>query len=71
MSLGDVFDNNAYVNSPRTQFMNWCLMNNGAYDYAANVRGYTYAFATVLQQGNMAYKAALAALPVYANGKLT
>ena len=68
MSLGDMFDNNAYANSPRTQFLNWCLMSNGAFDYAANVRGYTYAFVTVLQQGNMTYKAALATLPVTANG---
>ncbi len=68
MSLGDIFDNNVYSNSPRTQFLNWCLMNNGAWDYAANLRGYTYAFATILQQGNMAYKFALATMPVVANG---
>jgi high affinity Mn2+ porin len=67
-SLGDFFDNNAYANSPRTQFMNWCLMSNGAYDYAANVRGYTYAFAAILQYGSMNYKAALTTLPVTANG---
>ena len=53
---------------PVHSFMNWCLMNNGAYDYAANVRGYTYAFITVLQKGNMSYKAALATLPTSANG---
>ena len=68
MSLGDIFDNNAYANSPRSQFMKWCLMNNGAWDYAANLRGYTDAFATVLQLGAMTYKAALAALPLVANG---
>lgn len=69
MSLGDIFDNNAYANSPRTQFLNWCLMSNGAWDYAANLRGYTYAFASVLQLGSMSYKAALATLPVVANGQ--
>src|SRR5438067_2356345 len=42
-SLGDFFDQNAVSNSPRTQFMNWSLMNTGAWDYAANVRGYTLA----------------------------
>ena len=68
MSLGDIFDNNAYASSPRTMFMNWCLMSNGAWDYAANLRGYTDAFAIVLQQGSMSYKVALAALPVVANG---
>jgi len=68
-SLGDIFDNNAYSNSPRTQFMNWCLMNNGAWDYAANLRGYTLGFAAILQKGNMSYRAALATLPVFANGE--
>jgi high affinity Mn2+ porin len=68
MSLGDIFDNNAYANSPRNQFMNWCLMNNGAWDYAANLRGYTYAAAAILQHGEMTYKAALATMPTVANG---
>ncbi len=68
LSLGDIFDNNPFANSPRTQFLNWCLMNNGAYDYSANVRGYTYAFAAVMQYGNVSYKAALATMPVVANG---
>ena len=68
LSLADIFDNNIYSNSPPTQFLNWCLMNNGAWDFAANLRGYTYAFATVLQKGNMDYKFALAAMPVTANG---
>lgn len=67
-SLGDVFDNNAFANSPRSQFMNWALMNNAAWDYAANLRGYTYAFATILQLGKWDYKAAFAALPKVANG---
>ncbi|MCW3122879.1 MAG: Carbohydrate-selective porin OprB [Flavipsychrobacter sp.] len=67
-SIGDLFDNNAYANSPRSQFMNWCLMSNGAFDYAANVRGYTYAFVPVLQLKNMTYKVGLATLPVTANG---
>lgn len=68
LSLTDLFDNNRYSNSPRTQFLNWALMNNGAWDFAANARGYTYSFATELQLGKMNYKVAAAALPVTANG---
>jgi len=67
-AMGDLFDNNAYANTPRTQFMNWALMNNGAWDFAANVRGYTYAFAAEVQKGSWNYKAALSALPKVANG---
>jgi len=67
-SLGDVFDQNAVSNSPRTQFMNWSLMNTGAWDYAANVRGYTFAAAAELSLNNWSYKIAAAALPEEANG---
>ena len=68
--LSDLFDNNAYSSGPRTSFLNWCLMSNGAWDYAANLRGYTLSFTSVLQWDNMTYKAALATLPVVANGEL-
>jgi high affinity Mn2+ porin len=41
MSVEDLFDDNAYSHDPRTQFLNWSIMYTGAYDYPANVRGYT------------------------------
>jgi len=66
--LADIFDNNQYASSPRSQFINWSFMNNAAWDYAANTRGYTYSIATIVQYGNMSYRAALAALPLVANG---
>jgi high affinity Mn2+ porin len=40
-SAKDIFDNNAYANDPRTQFMNWALMANEAWDYPADAIGYT------------------------------
>lgn len=42
LSVIDIFDGNAYNHDPRTQFMNWALMTHGAYDYAADARGYTW-----------------------------
>lgn len=68
-SMGDLFDNNEYSNSPRTQFMNWSLMNNGAWDYAANVRGYTYSLAAEFQKNDFTGKLSFATLPVEANGE--
>jgi high affinity Mn2+ porin len=38
----DLVDDNRYAHDPRTQFLNWALVYNGAWDYPANVRGYTY-----------------------------
>jgi high affinity Mn2+ porin len=40
-AVTDYFDNNTYSHDPRRQFMNWALMSNGAWDYPADVRGYT------------------------------
>lgn len=39
--VSDYFDQNTYSHDPRTQFMSWALMNNGAWDFPANTRGYT------------------------------
>lgn len=38
----DFFDLNSVANDSHTQFLNWTVVNNGAYDYAADTRGYTY-----------------------------
>ena len=40
-SAKDIFDNNAYANDPRTQFMNWSLYANDAWDYPADTLGFT------------------------------
>jgi high affinity Mn2+ porin len=41
-SAEDFFDNNRYSHDPRTQFMSWATMYNGAFDYPADTRGYTW-----------------------------
>ena len=41
LSVLDLFDDNAYSHDARTQFLNWALMTHGAYDYAADARGYS------------------------------
>lgn len=40
-AVSDDFDRNRYASSTRTEFMNWSLWDNPAWDYAANTRGYT------------------------------
>jgi high affinity Mn2+ porin len=42
LSVIDIFDQNAYSHDPRRQFLNWALVTHGAYDYAADARGYTW-----------------------------
>ena len=41
----DVFDGNAYSHDARTQFNNWSLWANAAWDYPADTRGYTWGVA--------------------------
>ena len=45
LSVLDIFDDNAFSHDPRTQFLNWALMTHGAYDYAADARGYSWGLA--------------------------
>jgi len=39
--MADFFDLNSFGSDSHLQFLNWTVDNNGAYDYAANTRGYT------------------------------
>ncbi len=68
MAAGDVFDDNAYSHDPRTQFLNWGLMYNGAWDYPANTRGYTYGAAAEWNTENWSYRYGIFAEPAVANG---
>jgi high affinity Mn2+ porin len=40
-SVVDFIDLNTWGSDSHLQFLNWTVDNNGAYDYAANTRGYT------------------------------
>ena len=41
-AVTDVFDNNSYAHDPRADFLNWSIIDMGAFDYAADSWGYTY-----------------------------
>ena len=38
----DVFDTNRYAHDPKNDFLNWSIIDAGAFDYAADAWGYTY-----------------------------
>jgi len=44
-AVSDLFDNNAHAHDARTQFLNWSLLTHGAYDFAADSRGYSWGLA--------------------------
>jgi high affinity Mn2+ porin len=41
-SVADVFDTNRYAHDPRQDFLNWSIIESGAFDYAADAWGYAY-----------------------------
>jgi hypothetical protein len=43
-SIVDIFDTNTYAHDPRHDFLNWSIIDQGAFDYAANAWGYTLAY---------------------------
>jgi len=67
-TLTDFFDDNRYTHDPRMQFIGWAAMYNGAWDYAADVRGYTWGWVHELHLRNWSFRYASAAMPKVANG---
>ena len=67
-TLTDFFDDNRYSHDPRTQFMGWAVMYNGAWDYPADVRGYTWGWVHEFHARSWSFRYASAAMPRVANG---
>jgi hypothetical protein len=67
-ALADFFDVNAVGSDSHLQFMNWTTVNNGAWDFAADTRGYTYAAMLEYDDGTWAIRFAEALMPTVANG---
>jgi hypothetical protein len=68
-TVTDYFDNNAYTHDPREQFMAWGVMYNGAWDYPADTRGYTWGLVQELHTHNWAFRYGITAEPRVANGE--
>lgn len=68
LAVSDVFDVSSYAHDARTQFMNWAFLTHGAYDYAADARGYSRGAALEYYQGDWALRAGRFMLPRDPNG---
>lgn len=69
MAVNDDFDKNRYANATRTQFMNWSLWNNTAWDFAANTRGYTDGVMIGLIMSGWSLRYGIYRMPYEANGQ--
>jgi len=67
-SMPDFFDINSAGSDTHFQFMNWTVDNNGAWDYAADTRGYTVGLVADYEDRNWGFRFAEALMPKVANG---
>src|SRR5580704_11497444 len=67
-SMPDFFDMNSVGTDTHRQFTNWTIDNNGAYDYAADTRGYTVGATADFEDRNWGFRFAEALMPKVANG---
>jgi carbohydrate-selective porin OprB len=68
MSMPDYFDINNIGSDSHLQFLNWTVDNNGAWDYAADTRGYTYAAVAEYIDKDWSARYGIALMPTVANG---
>ena len=55
--INDIFDTNRYANNPKSDFLNWSLVNAGTFDYAADAWGYNYGAAAEWYTGRWTLRA--------------
>jgi high affinity Mn2+ porin len=68
MTLPDFFDVNSVGSNSHLQFMNWTVDNNGAWDYAADTRGYTVGGMAEYDDRAWSLRYGIFAMPTVANG---
>jgi len=69
-SVVDLFDNNTYAHDPRADFLNWSVIDAGAFDYAADAWGYTYGAAVEWTQNRWAFRVGAFALSKVPNSQV-
>jgi high affinity Mn2+ porin len=66
--MPDFIDVNSAGSDTHLQFMNWTVDNNGAWDYAADTRGYTVGGVVDYEDRNWGFRFAEGLMPKVANG---
>ncbi len=66
-SVTDIFDTNKYAHDPRSDFMNWSIIDTGTFDYAADAWGFTYGAAAEWYQGDWTVRGGVFDEPIMPN----
>ena len=67
-SPADFLDQNSVGSDTHFQFNNWTVDSNGAYDYAADTRGYTVGATADYEDRNLGFRFSEVLIPKVANG---
>jgi hypothetical protein len=67
-TLPDFIDQNSVGSDTHFQFTNWTVDQNGAWDYAADTRGYTVGLTADFEDRNWGFRFVEALMPKIANG---
>jgi high affinity Mn2+ porin len=66
-AIGDFFDGNSYAKDPRADFMNWAMWSSAAYDFPADLPGYTRGAVVELNRKDWAVRAGVFEVPTAPN----
>ena len=69
-AVGDFFDGNAYAKDPRADFMNWAMWSSAAYDFPADLPGYTRGGVVELNRKDWALRAGVFEVPTAPNSDI-
>jgi high affinity Mn2+ porin len=69
MPVVDIFDGNTYARDPREDFLNWTIYSQGAFDYAADQKGYGYGIVLDFNQKQWALRGGYFMMPRYSNAE--
>lgn len=62
-AIGDFFDGNSYAKDPRADFMNWAMWSSAAYDFPADLPGYTRGAVVEFNRKDWAVRAGVFQVP--------
>jgi high affinity Mn2+ porin len=69
-SVVDIFDNNTYAHDPRSDFLNWSIIDAGTFDYAADAWGFTNGMALEWNQSDWTVRGGVFQLSSAPNSKI-
>lgn len=67
-SITDIFDRNSFAHDPKKDFLNWSIMDWGAWDMPSDARGYARGLVGELYWDDWALRLSRSMLPIESNG---